>query len=146
MMNWIEATRSPTGSGGRWHRDSLRRPQYKAFVYLADMSHESQGPFCYLSRSNRLVVRLLSVLVWLLRRRLDYDHPDWLVRALRVLGVVRRPVLAAAGMPFFVNTSLLHRGLPITSGDRIAATVYLMREHDHVPDVFVDAGTGERAR
>src|SRR6266850_7941675 len=36
MVNLVDAATCPAGSGGGWHRDSLRR-QFKAFVYLTDV-------------------------------------------------------------------------------------------------------------
>jgi hypothetical protein len=129
MMNLVDAAKCPQGSGGEWHRDSFWS-QYKAFLYLVDVDRESQGPFCVMPGSNSIPLRAASALGWLMSSRKNHNQPRWLQAALQWARVRRQPVLAKAGVPFFANTSLIHRGLPITEGQRIAATVYLFTEGD----------------
>lgn len=127
MVNHIDARRSPSGSGGKWHRDSYSR-QYKAFLYLVDVESPAQGAFCFIARSNNHILRAVTGAYLVLTK--DRNYPDRLIRAFEKMGWKRKPVLAKAGVPFFVDTSLLHRGLAITEGIRIAATVYIFDEAD----------------
>lgn len=122
MVNYIDAERSPTGSGGGWHRDSFRA-QYKAIVYLTDVERASQGAFCYLPHSNGRLFRAASALYRGFTGGNRYS--DDLIDRLLKLGVATQVVLSKAGVPFFINTSLIHRGLPIFEGHRIAAFVYM---------------------
>lgn len=122
MINLIDATKSPRGSGGGWHRDSFRT-QYKALVYLTDVLSEQQGAFCLVPASNGLAFRFVSAAYWFFTRGNRYS--DRLMNALFSFGLGRQVVLQSAGVPFFVNTSLVHRGMPIKVGKRVAATVYM---------------------
>lgn len=122
MINHIQAARTPAGSGGGWHRDSLH-DQYKAFAYLTDVQSESQGAFCFLPGSNGVLVRMGSALHRAVTGGNRYT--DGAIERLLAAGVRRQSVLLPAGVPFFLNTSAIHRGLPIREGERIAATVYL---------------------
>lgn len=127
MVNRIDAGKSPAGSGAGWHRDSFRT-QYKAIVYITDVERESQGAFCFVPSSNAPLFRLASALYRVLTGGNRYS--DRLMSVLLRAGVSRRVVLSKAGIPFFVNTSMIHRGLPISEGQRIAATVYMFGEDD----------------
>ena len=129
MVNYVDPQKCPTGSGGGWHRDSLR-PQYKAFTYLTSVENESQGAFCFIPASNSLPFRLASTAHRLLSGRNRYS--DRAINAVIRSGFSRFPLLLKAGVPFFANTSLIHRGLPIRQGHRIAATLYMMKATDDV--------------
>jgi hypothetical protein len=139
MINHIAANRSPKGSGGEWHRDSYRE-QYKAFMYVTDVRSEAQGAFCFLPGSNRPHWRAAAVLHRAATGANRYRSRT-IERMLR-FGVAASPVLLDAGIPFFVNTSLIHRGLPITQGDRIMAAVYLLED---APDWYKEYGGAEHA-
>lgn len=122
MINHIDAATCPKGSGGGWHRDSFAA-QYKAFAYLSDVQREELGAFCFVPGSNSLVFLGLSALhrMWSGGHR----YSDAAIRALGRFGFRYRPILLEAGLPFFVNTSLIHRGLPILTGERLMATIYM---------------------
>ena len=122
MINHIQAARTPSGSGGGWHRDSFH-DQYKAFAYLTDVQSESQGAFCFLPGSNGALLRLGSALHRVMTGGNRYT--DRAIERLLAAGACCQSVLLPAGIPFFLNTSAIHRGLPIREGERIAATVYL---------------------
>jgi hypothetical protein len=130
MVNHIDALKSPAGSGGGWHRDSLKT-QYKAFVYLTDVEKETQGAFAFVPGSNGPFWRFMSIGYRLATGGSRYS--DSLMSLLLGRGVQGRPVLLKAGIPFFLNTSLVHRGLPIVEGERIMASVYMF---DSMPDQF----------
>jgi hypothetical protein len=127
MVNRINPSDAPEGSGGGWHRDSFRE-QYKAFVYLNTVDTVEKGPFCYVSGSNNPIVRGFSAVYRLVTG--GHRYPPWLVNLGLSAGLQANPVLAQAGHPFFVQTSLLHRGLPITQGERYAATLYMFGDDD----------------
>ena len=125
MVNHVTAEDCPEGSGGGWHRDSFSK-QYKAFVYLTEVESESQGPLCLLRGSNHWLVRLTSILHRLATG--GHRFSDRTIRALERLGLESEVVLAPPGIPFFADTTLIHRGLPIVEGERVAATVYMFDE------------------
>ena len=122
MVNHIDATRCPNGSGGGWHRDSFNA-QYKAFAYLTDTTRNSLGAFCFLPASNSIPFRLVSLGSRLLSGANRYS--DRVIDTALKAGFSKRVVLLDAGIPFFVNTSLIHRGLPIVEAERVMATVYM---------------------
>src|SRR5262245_27080087 len=93
MVNDIDASRSPNGSGGGWHRESFR-PQYKAFLYLTDVTRESQGAFCFIPGSNGRVIRLGSAGWRLFSGANRYD--DGVVSILKMIGTKPKPVLLPA--------------------------------------------------
>jgi hypothetical protein len=134
MVNLIDAVKSPTGSGGGWHRDSLQS-QYKAFAYLTDVFDVAQGAFCYLPASNNSVIRGASAIHRILSG--GHRYTETTISRLVQLGLAREIVLQKAGMPFFLDTSLIHRGLPITEGRRLMATLYM---YDHAPKEFASYG------
>jgi hypothetical protein len=125
MVNHIAAARCLGGSGGGWHRDSTRC-QYKAFVYLTDVERESQGAFCFIPASNSFPFWLVSMTYRLASGANRYS--ERVIEALSRIGVARAPVLLKSGIPFFMNTSLIHRGLPISEGQRMMATVYMFED------------------
>ncbi|GEM_PF-5518542 len=122
MINHIEAGRTLAGSGGGWHRDSFR-DQFKAFAYLTDVRSESQGAFCFLPGSNGGVLRLASALHRAVTGGNRYS--DRAIGLVLAAGARSETVLLPAGIPFFLNTSAIHRGMPIREGDRVAAAVYM---------------------
>ncbi len=125
MVNYIDPVKSPNGSGGGWHRDSFRL-QYKAFCYLTNVEREAQGAFSFLPGSNGFLFRAVSAAHRMFTGANRYS--DQAMRALTGLGFKRETVLQPAGIPFFLDTSLIHRGLPISESHRIMATVYMFEE------------------
>jgi hypothetical protein len=134
MVNLIDAVNAPTGSGGGWHRDSLQS-QYKAFAYLTNVFKPAQGAFCYLPGSNRSVIRGASALHRVLSG--GHRYRETTISRLVSLGLAQEIVLQKAGTPFFLDTSLIHRGLPITEGRRLMATLYM---YDRAPKEFASYG------
>jgi hypothetical protein len=143
MINAIDCRRAPNGSGGGWHRDSSRR-QYKAFAYLTDVLQPEQGAFCYLAGSNSRSFWLASMVYRLMTGANRYS--DRAIHVLTRLGARMTPVLLPAGVPFFVNTSLVHRGLPITTGRRVMATLYISEDLDRMSADFKEFYAADRSR
>jgi hypothetical protein len=127
MINRIDAERCPNGSGGGWHRDSFRR-QYKAFTYLTRVESESQGPFCFIPASNSPPFRLISALHRLITGANRYS--DLGIRRFVTWWCIPQAVIVNPGIPFFVDSSLIHRGLPISDGERIMAALYILAKDD----------------
>jgi hypothetical protein len=133
MINYVDAVTCPDGSGGGWHRDSSRR-QYKAFAYLTDVNRPSQGAFCFIPASNSRLFWVVSMAYRLIFGGNRYS--DRAIRLLTKMGFSARPVLQSAGVPFFLNTSLIHRGLRITEGHRITATMYIFEDVERMSEDF----------
>lgn len=122
MINHISAETCPTGSGDGWHVDSVRR-QFKLFCYLTDCVSEKTGPLCVLVHPFPGMERLVILARRVLRRTRRFEEAT--IAFLERLGFRRQPVLSEAGRPFFVETSRIHRGLPIHEGYRVMLTAYL---------------------
>jgi hypothetical protein len=110
------------GSGEGWHRDSFFN-QFKAIVYLSEVS-QANGPFEYITRShlvrekfadhNRYGVPLKSARIGDdAVQRLIAEEPDR-----------HRVFTAAMGTLLLVDTTGIHRGMPLTGGERFALTNY----------------------
>lgn len=128
MANHISAQASPEGSGGGWHVDSVRN-QYKLFMYLTDCTRPELGPLTLLSL-HPLVDRIAIFINYLAGSKFRFT--EFSIRLLGKLGFKPKPMLLQRLKPFFVNTSFIHRGAPITEGERIMLTAYIF---DHkVPE------------
>jgi len=133
MVNLVDSARCPNGSGGGWHRDSSRR-QFKAFMYLTDVERPEQGAFCCIPGSNSRLFWAGSMVYRLLSSGNRYS--DLAIAVLLRLGFRREVILRRAGVPFFLNTSLIHRGLPISEGMRVMATVYIFEDVERMSPEF----------
>jgi hypothetical protein len=119
----IQATPGNRGSGGGWHRDSYTN-QFKSIIYLTDVD-EANGPMQYISGSHATKAkadddRLMDVPLGQ-RPRYTAAQTKKLIDAdpQRVLTVV-----APAGSAILVDTTGIHRGMPIRRGQRYSLTNY----------------------
>jgi len=128
MANHVSAEASPEGSGGGWHVDSVRN-QYKLFMYLTDCTRCELGPLTLLSLKP-LMDRSVIFLNYLTGRKFRFTEAS--IQLLKRLGFRPMPMLFPRLKPFFVNTSFIHRGAPITEGERIMLTAYIF--DNEVPD------------
>ncbi|WP_424992298.1 phytanoyl-CoA dioxygenase family protein [Oceaniradius stylonematis] len=117
----------------RWHRDSFGR-QVKALAYLSDVS-EATGPFEFVDGSHRLarIVRDLhrgglKLLQW---RLSDED----VSRMKQRTGVESRKVVAPEGTVILVDTSCIHRAMPVADGIRYAITNYYVERGRYRPEI-----------
>jgi hypothetical protein len=133
MVNVTDSERCPWGSGGGWHRDSSRR-QYKAFSYLTDVEKEPLGPLSFIPASNSGLLWLISMIYRIVTKGNRYQ--DSTINALFKLGIASSPVLLKAGIPFLLNTSLIHRGMPMSEGRRAMAAVYMFEDIERMSDDF----------
>jgi len=110
------------GSGEGWHRDAFLR-QFKAILYLSDVGPEN-GPFQFVKDSHRPGQVLRDIWKGGLRYmqyRLSEPEVDRIIE-----GSPERisTYTAKAGTLILVDTSSIHRGMPIQAGTRYALTNY----------------------
>jgi len=125
MYNTIEQSRSPNGSGGGWHRDSVHA-QFKLFVLLSDVTEIANGAFVVYPQTSRLWFKVLALPLALLGIKRRYNK--YLVRPLDWLGFEKKYFIGEVGSTAFCDTSAIHRGSPIKTGCRQMLTFYLFQE------------------
>lgn len=130
MINDIEPSRSPSGSGGGWHLDSYKK-QYKFFVYLTDVDSEANGAFAFFPQTHSWWFRAYALAKRVLRKSVRYSDSE--IATLKNLGQRYTAVIGKRGTNFFLDTSYLHRGLPIRTGRRLLATLYMFED---MPDAM----------
>lgn len=123
LAGWIRATPKNRGSGGGWHRDSYTN-QFKAMIYLTDVD-ESSGPFQFILGSHRTAAKARDDRWMGLEIGRRPRLPDKAVRRLIDSQPERlTTVVAAPGSLILVDTTGIHRGMPIARGERVALTNY----------------------
>ena len=132
LGNWLESGKGGS-SGDGWHRDSFFS-QYKALLYLTDVTEEN-GPFELLPGSHHLK----SVLNGIEKAGIDYMQnrlsDDEVYRLEEILTTPRKPITGRAGTLILFNSSSVHRGRPIRSGERLAFTNYYFPVSRGIRDV-----------
>ena len=132
LGNWLESGKGGS-SGDGWHRDSFFS-QYKALLYLTDVTEEN-GPFELLPGSHHLK----SVLKGIEKAGIDYMQnrlsDDEVYRLEEILTTPRKPITGRAGTLILFNSSSVHRGRPIRSGERLAFTNYYFPVSRGIRDV-----------
>jgi len=112
------------GSGGPWHRDSYFR-QFKSLIYLNDVD-ENNGPFQLIHQSHerkehdRKIAQLEHMQSSFLQEKVDKiieNDPNRL-----------RTLTGKAGTLVLVDTSIIHRGIPVKNGIRYALTNYFFEK------------------
>lgn len=118
----MPSSKDNQGSGEGWHRDAFLR-QFKAILYLSDVGPEN-GPFQFIKYSHR--PRQLLKDIWkgklcYMQYRLSETEVSRIIE-----GSSERLVTyaAKAGTLIIVDTSAIHRGMPIQTGTRYALTNY----------------------
>ncbi len=123
MANRITAMQGNLGSGGGWHRDIVNEKQLKTIMYLTDVEEE-HGPFQYVLRTHKKD----SVLKSIMDHNFDFNHnrftEEQVEKVLNYNEYESRIFTAKAGTLIVVDTSGVHRGMPIQSGVRYALTNY----------------------
>jgi hypothetical protein len=122
MLNKITAGKGNLGSGEGWHRDSPFFPQYKAILYLTDVS-ELNGPFQYIPETNSInsFLRVSQILKCKLN---NYRFSDEHIEKLMKNGFFIKTFTARKGTLILADTRGIHRGSIIENGYRIALTRY----------------------
>ena len=108
-------------SGGGWHRDSTQ-PQFKAMVYLTDVS-EVSGPLEIIPKSHKFLAQYKLSKKGLLAYNQQWLSEDEVV-AIEDEHERRVTVTGVAGTLVLFESSTLHRGRPIEQGERLALTNY----------------------
>lgn len=110
------------GSGEGWHRDAFLR-QFKAIIYLSDVGPDN-GPFQMIRDSHRRP-RVLSDMKAANLKYMQYRLDDQdIARILASEPDRLNTYTAPAGTLILVDTSTVHRGMPIKAGTRYALTNY----------------------
>ena len=110
------------GSGEGWHRDGYNF-QYKAMLYLSDVGINN-GPFQIISKSNNIFQALFdNILV-----NKDFDNTRYseseVFKIINKNPTRLKTITGMAGTLLLVDTSNIHRGAPIQTGERFALTNY----------------------
>jgi len=135
------------GSGEGWHRDSFV-VQFKAILYLTDVDADS-GPFQFVLGSSKFRTLASDIL----RARLGFSQNRVSEAQIERLVAAEperlRTFTAPAGTLILVDTSGIHRGKPIASGNRYALTNYYFtrrymsdKVYRHFAPVLRDARRG----
>ena len=112
------------GSGGPWHRDSYFR-QFKSMIYLNDVD-ENNGPFQLIHQSHetkdhdRKIAELEHMQSSFLQEKVDKIIKNNSNRLKTLTG--------KAGTLVLVDTSIIHRGIPVKNGIRYALTNYFFEK------------------
>lgn len=119
----ITAKDGNAGSGAGWHRDA-NGYQFKAIIYLSDTALDN-GPFEYLIGSHKTWRAAIDTMIGEIpgapNTRFEHEQIERLVRRLKI---ERRVFTAKAGTLLLAATSGIHRGMPLTAGNRYALTNY----------------------
>jgi len=110
MVNVVRPNQTGVGSGGGWHRDS-HRSQIKVICYLSDVT-EFGGAFEWISESR--IQRVKNILKNHFKLRYRNEPSEFDINK----------ELGRKGTVIIVDTSCVHRGGPVTTSARYAATLY----------------------
>lgn len=117
----IESIDGNLGSGEGWHRDKFDTDQFKAILYLTDVSLQN-GPFQILYRSHKYWMRSWLHLFYNLKitqTRFNQEEEIQTIESLKT-----KTFCAKRGSLIIANTRSIHRGMPINEGVRYAMTIY----------------------
>ena len=128
MANRVKHVEGNLGSGGGWHRDSYLFPQIKLITYLSDVN-EDNGPFEYIPGTHRLNNKKSDVFKgnyeFDANRSVPSRFSDKSIKAKYSQNDIFR-VTGQKGTAVLVDTSGIHRGMPIKSGVRYAAQIFAL--------------------
>ena len=110
------------GSGGSWHRDSYFR-QFKSLIYLNDVTEEN-GPFQLIQASHdRKNISQDSKIGNLESMQCKFNQ-ETVKKILDEQPDRLKTITGKAGTVILVDTSTIHRGIPLKNGIRYALTNY----------------------
>lgn len=125
MANILKPLEDNLGSGGGWHRDSPFRNQFKAFLFLSDVSIDN-GPITYIPKTHTSRnIRQVSKLLGSNKSQYRFDN-EQVEKVIQELNLKPASVTCPAGTMVMANVRGLHRGAPIISGERVALTNYYL--------------------
>jgi hypothetical protein len=133
----ISASGHEYGSGGPWHRDSYFR-QFKSLLYLTDVD-ENHGPFQIISESHdKEHISTDTKIANLESMQCQFDQ-NTVKQILEKEPERLHSLTAKAGTVVLVDTSCIHRGIPLKNGTRYALTNYFFEKkqiNDHLIEHF----------
>jgi len=122
----ISASGHEYGSGGPWHRDSYFR-QFKSLLYLTDVD-ENHGPFQIISESHdKEHISTDSKTANLESMQCQFDQ-NTVKQILEKEPERLHSLTAKSGTVVLVDTSCIHRGIPLKEGTRYALTNYFFEK------------------
>lgn len=111
-------------SGGGWHRDH-HFELFKVMVYLSDVN-EKNGPFSYIEKSHSKINQLLTLFFLKFFSKNTTRYSEDLVNFIcKIFNYKKKIFIGRKGTCIIFNSSGLHRGLEILSGERLALTAYI---------------------
>ncbi|MEP4299002.1 MAG: hypothetical protein ABJ340_04865, partial [Paraglaciecola sp.] len=120
MASKISFVPNNLGSGQGWHRDVAVSYQFKAILYLSDVDTHS-GPFQYYNKSGNC----LAMLNLERKEKLPVAQNRFTEKEAKLFDQrCITEICAPAGTLILANTRGIHRGKPISSGNRYALTSY----------------------
>lgn len=126
MSNILRFKPDNVGSGGGWHRDSPFTNQFKAFLFLTDVSADN-GPLTIIRNTHtRRSIRKVSEVLGVSREQYRFSDEE-VKRAVEILNLKIEPITCSAGTLVLANTRILHRGSSLKAGERVALTNYYYR-------------------
>ena len=130
----LPASEGNQGSGEGWHRDAFLR-QFKAIIYLSDVDL-GNGPL-QMIRDSHQRTRVLADMKTGGLRYMQYRLDDQDVA--RILANEPQRLVtytARAGTVILLDTSAVHRGMPIKTGTRYALTNYYFPKNRVDPSMY----------
>lgn len=121
LGGWLKAGANGS-SGGGWHRDAFLS-QFKAMLYLTDVTEEN-GPFELLPESHKIKNVLKGIRKANLKHWQNRLSDDEVSRVEQNTALKRKTFVGKAGTLILFNSTTIHRGKPIISGERISLTNY----------------------
>jgi hypothetical protein len=133
------------GSGGPWHRDSYFR-QFKSLLYLTDVD-ENHGPFQIISESHdKEHISSDSKTANLESMQCTFDQ-NTVKQILEKEPERLHSLTGKAGTVVLVDTSCIHRGVPLKEGTRYALTNYFFEKkqiNNHLVEHFAPLAFPEK--
>ncbi|MBL8954855.1 MAG: phytanoyl-CoA dioxygenase family protein [Myxococcaceae bacterium] len=149
MAGHLRPTDGNLGSGGGWHRDTAAEHQFKALVYLTDTT-EQTGAFQYVPGSHRLRSLVRGIVTAGAHFGQHRFEDAEVARICAAAGTEPRTFAGAAGTLLLVDSSGIHRGMPIATGERYALTTYYFSPEQVAScwrnDKFVSYFVGEKEK
>jgi len=126
LANKIESSGQEFGSGKSWHRDSFFR-QFKSLLYLNDVD-ENNGPFQLLVNSHKSKQIKEDTKSGNFEQMQSRFNVDEVGKAIKKNPNRLHTLTGKAGTLVLVDTSVIHRGMPLKKGVRYALTNYFIEK------------------